>query len=383
MKKILFLFAAIISLASCETDVDLNAPYKSTTVVYGLLDPIQDTQWIKINRTFLGDGNNLDYASIRDSNEYKLDEFNSLTVTELVDGDVSNTFNLTAIEISNKSINGIFYGPTQTVFYFVKPGGLNQDARYRLNLDFKDREDVSAETAMVRPADVSFFNEIAIATLGREIRLASVSTSSTFSFETYNGSFFPDESAPFYEVALRMRFKEKTYSDASHTVLLSERPITVEYNAGTFTKDNTASNGRINFSISGEGFFNVLSTTLKSDDNIVYEIGEVDDLPFPGTEAFDLVLYIGGDELYTFFQVNSPTTGVVQERPTYSNIRNGLGLFSSRSSRGIFGLPIATTNPGLVPNFANLLALRFSNQTQNITFCDPGGESTDIIPLCP
>jgi hypothetical protein len=299
-----------------------------------------------------------------------------------VDGVITNTFNLTAIEISNKSINGIFYGPTQTVFYFVKQGGLNDEARYRLNIDFKDLEDVSAETELVQPTEVSFFNEIAISSLGREIKLASISTSTTFSFDTYNGSFFPDDSAPFYEIALRMNLTEKTYTDASHTVLLSERPVTVEYNAGSFTKDNAATNGRISFTINGEGFFNVLGTALKSDDNVVYQIGEVDDTPFVGTEAFDLVMYIGGDELYTFFQVNSPTTGVVQERPSYSNIRNGIGLFSSRSSRSIKGLPIATTNPAIVPNFANLLALRFSSQTQNITFCDPGGESIDIIPLC-
>lgn len=79
MNKIFSLSAiAAISLAflsSCETDVDLTAPYASTTVVFGLLDPQADTQFVKITKTFLGDGNLNDYAMIRDSSEYKWKNF--------------------------------------------------------------------------------------------------------------------------------------------------------------------------------------------------------------------------------------------------------------------------------------------------------------------
>jgi hypothetical protein len=50
-----FLTVIALLVAGCSTDVDLNAPYKSTTIVYGLLDPIADTQWVKINKTFIGD----------------------------------------------------------------------------------------------------------------------------------------------------------------------------------------------------------------------------------------------------------------------------------------------------------------------------------------
>lgn len=82
-KSLVALFTiSIIAIQSCTTDVDLNAPYKSTTVVFGLLDPDSTLQWIKINKTFLGDGNNLDYAQIRDSSEYRWEEFKSLVLEE-------------------------------------------------------------------------------------------------------------------------------------------------------------------------------------------------------------------------------------------------------------------------------------------------------------
>ena len=85
MKQTIFPFLVLaILFTSCETEVDLNAPYKNTTVIFGLLDPdyngdnvisVQDTQWIKINKTFLGEGDNNNYAAVRDSSEYTDDDF--------------------------------------------------------------------------------------------------------------------------------------------------------------------------------------------------------------------------------------------------------------------------------------------------------------------
>ena len=61
------LVAACMALTGwwgCSTEVDLTAPYDSLPVVYGLLEVDADTQWVKINRTWLGDGNQLVAAQI-------------------------------------------------------------------------------------------------------------------------------------------------------------------------------------------------------------------------------------------------------------------------------------------------------------------------------
>ena len=39
---------------------------------------------------------------------------------------------------------------------------------------------------------------------------------------------------------------------------------------------------------------------------------------------------IGAQDLKTYIDVNQPFSGIVQERPVFSNIDNGVGLFSSR-----------------------------------------------------
>jgi hypothetical protein len=42
-----------------------------------------------------------------------------------------------------------------------------------------------------------------------------------------------------------------------------------------------------------------------------------------------LYLYAGGEDLFTYVEVNQPSIGIVQKKPEFSNIDNGLGIFSS------------------------------------------------------
>ena len=37
-------------LSSCETDVELEAPYKNTPIIFGVLDFTADTQFVRINK---------------------------------------------------------------------------------------------------------------------------------------------------------------------------------------------------------------------------------------------------------------------------------------------------------------------------------------------
>jgi hypothetical protein len=73
MKNILislnFLF---LLLVSCSTDFDINETWKDTTIVYGIVNQNDSITYIKVNKAFLGDGDALMMAQIRDSNEYSI-----------------------------------------------------------------------------------------------------------------------------------------------------------------------------------------------------------------------------------------------------------------------------------------------------------------------
>ena len=68
--------------AACSTELEVSAPYKDITVVYGVLstratDGVSDEtrHYVKINKAFLGEGDALVYAQIPDSTEYDDPDF--------------------------------------------------------------------------------------------------------------------------------------------------------------------------------------------------------------------------------------------------------------------------------------------------------------------
>ena len=74
MKNIIYFLLAVTGftcLSSCEEDFKITAPYKETTVIYGLIDPNSSTQYIRINKTYLGEGNLTEMAKQNDSINFK------------------------------------------------------------------------------------------------------------------------------------------------------------------------------------------------------------------------------------------------------------------------------------------------------------------------
>ena len=117
MKKtclsILSLLSFVLLFNACSTDVDLYADYKDITVVYGLLDSDKDTNYVKINKAFLGPGNALEIALIADSCNYpykldaKINEYRASVGSN--DYQKTRTLQLDTITIHNKDQEGFFY----------------------------------------------------------------------------------------------------------------------------------------------------------------------------------------------------------------------------------------------------------------------------------
>src|SRR5687768_5241961 len=67
-KSTLTLLAGISLLVSaCDNEIELNAPYKEIGVIYGLINPAEDTVRVRIQKAFLGEGNANVIAQITDS----------------------------------------------------------------------------------------------------------------------------------------------------------------------------------------------------------------------------------------------------------------------------------------------------------------------------
>ena len=132
-------------VVGCSTDIELNAPYDRTPVVFSLLDAAQDTQWVRINRTWLGDGNQFDAALIADNSEYPAEAL-TVHIQERLGGTVTSEWALVDTVIENKSDDGIFYAPEHQMWYFVPEGGLDTYAEYDLSIAIDEEPEVVSST---------------------------------------------------------------------------------------------------------------------------------------------------------------------------------------------------------------------------------------------
>ncbi|MBL4656314.1 MAG: hypothetical protein JKY33_10880 [Bacteroidia bacterium] len=71
MKKTSILLLGLLTMFSaCETDFEVNAPWKDITIVYGLLNQNDSVHFIKITKAFLVEGNALDTAQVAGYSQY-------------------------------------------------------------------------------------------------------------------------------------------------------------------------------------------------------------------------------------------------------------------------------------------------------------------------
>ena len=99
-----------------------------------------------------------------------------------------------------------------------------------------------------------------------------------------------------------------------------------------FSQDLVSDNEEI-LTIEGEVFFNFLSINLTKDDTKKRNFIDI-----------DVVMTVGSEDLETYINVNKPITGIVQERPHFTNINNGIGLFSSRFTKVRYNFPLTSSS---------------------------------------
>ncbi len=315
MKRIIFcsIVSITLLLSACSTDLDVIGDYKETLVVYGLLDQAQDTQYVKINKAFLGAGDAYTYAQIKDSTQFV--NALSVVINRIKNGVTIGT--ATLLPTPNKPKDpGIFYSLDQTnaIYSFVNKVGagvnfLNTDSEYELVV-------TNSETGTVVTSKTSLISDIS-----GFINPTPVGT--TFSFVIagpypnypFNVIWNSAKNARLYQVILRLHYKDSIAGTSIDKIL--------DYTLPVMKTENLTGGKEMDVYMKGRDFFKYIGNNLSDYSGLIKRTaGNV-----------DLLLVAGSDELSSFIDVNTPSTGIIQERPEFTNITNGLGLFSARLNR--------------------------------------------------
>ncbi|HQV01358.1 MAG TPA: hypothetical protein PLO59_09380, partial [Bacteroidia bacterium] len=116
-------------LNGCKNDIDITADYKETSIVYGLLNPSDSVQYVKIYKTFLGDANAYEMAASTDSFYHQ----NVLDVT--IERWKNNTLAGIIQCVRDSSIlmdSGIFANAPNITYKTINNDSIYADSDYRL-----------------------------------------------------------------------------------------------------------------------------------------------------------------------------------------------------------------------------------------------------------
>lgn len=281
---------------ACSTDVDLYADYKDITIVYGVLDADADTNFVKINKAFLGPGDATHISQIPDSSNYpgKLDA----RIVEYVNGDINRELILDTITIHDKD-SGDFYAPNQLLYYTTEQIHAGSSYEYKLIIN-KTNDTVTATTKVVGGDGFNVYTGI--------MNFSSTATSGVV-------KWYPASNAAMYNVTFRFEYTEVLSGDSTNKDM--------EWSLGTFAiNDLTMEEGCFCVPYEPTAFFNYLRNDLGAD-TITSSKRYVG--------PFHITIAAGGTELYNYISVNEPSSSIVQSIPEYTNINGGYGVFSSRT----------------------------------------------------
>jgi len=299
-KLILLGIIFIPVLYSCKKELKVNADWKDVTVVYGLLDQIDTIHYIKITKAFLGSGDAMEFAKIPDSSNYpdKLD----VQVEEWNGSTLLNTWTCDTVTIHNKEAgDSIFYFPDQLVYYFR--GDLSSENQYKLNITNKQTgKIVSSQTMMIYPFTIEKPNSFLPVNYvpGLKVEL----------------KWYSAKNGKRYQIALRFHYLESLKSDTSQK----------SFNAidwvifSNIQSLNNQGGELLDYYFPADGFYSFLGSHIPVNPDVNR-----------AARSVDYIFSVASDDLNTYMEVTEPSYGIIQERPAFSNITNGIGLFSSRT----------------------------------------------------
>lgn len=312
MKKLTVVLAVVLiiaGLSSCETDFDVTAEWKDIPVVYGLLDQNDSVHYVKVNKAFLGDGNLLEYAQNQDSSLY--DDI-KVIMEEIDDGELRRAIQMDTATIHNKD-SGAFFYPDQILYTTGTENAiyLNKNYSYRLKVIDKPTNNVKA-SASTNLVHGMVLTQPRI-TPNMEVHFPDYGTKSVEWLSAVNGTR--------YQVKIYFNYEERMKNGNTVRRTLTWNPFEVQQ-----IKDTTGGK-EMKTAFENEAYYDFIA------ENVPYEDTDKEEqVNLRVAKNFTFEVSVASQVFDKYMEIYQPSESIVQYRPEYTNISNGIGLFSSRTA---------------------------------------------------
>ncbi len=305
--------------SSCENEIEINAPYEDVALVYCLLDADSTRHYIKINKLYQSLGDAEELAKDRSAQEY---EFLNGYLVELNDDGTENMavrYPLQETDTIPKD-SGLFYYPDQTVYYVDGP--LNESKSYKLFFTKPNGENVEATTRLIRKTDIPMQG-----TGGYRVNgISFVGPNGVKSSEKF--TIVGPINSKIVEFIIKFRYQDVYVGGGRSPIKTVEIPV------GNFTfttvRETEDEESLIEVFFNPEVFYKSIGDAvpqITGNENPAIDKRQ----PLSDT-AIVLDLSFADEELYTFIEVTKPSTSLLEDKPPYTNVDNGIGIAASRTN---------------------------------------------------
>jgi hypothetical protein len=306
MLRISIILAILFTFFSCSNDFQLTENGKEIPVVYGLLSQADTAIYVRIEKTFLNEEIEPKILS-QDPNNFYFDNI----VVELTNIKTLKSYTLKKVDGNKEGYprdNGVF---AQSPNYLYKlhsneivGGKLGDNVEYELTVKLEDGSVLTKARTIVLRA----MSEKDITSPG-----ASASLAIDYS-KDLNIGFRADPKAFIHDLFLYIYYTEEKNGNVEEKV--------IKWNMAKNFEANQPNNLNINFAINGRVFYEFLKSNLTEDQFVNRFL-----------KSASIEIASGGLEIRDYVNIVQANLGITSsgEVPTYTNIENGIGLFSSRT----------------------------------------------------
>ncbi|MFK8009963.1 MAG: hypothetical protein AB8H03_26655 [Saprospiraceae bacterium] len=332
MKKI-FLFIAVIVSAifypSCSNDIDLTSEWKDIPIVYGLISKSDSANYIRVEKAFIDNKiSALDLAQIPDSLYY---DNISVQLRSLNPNDPV-TYNLNRVDGNLKGFvreDGIFANAPNYLYELVLPVGeeLKGAEEYELVLNRGDNTDLVTATALI-------VDDIDIRDPDSDPSTADAINWEQFGLKVgWRGS----NGAQIFDVTIFLNIEEKDQSNPANDKIVTLE-WKIEENLPAIYVNNQV---RMDTRLNKIDLFQYLSNRLEVNPSMTRKF-----------LSFDVLVTGGGEALNDYISTGNANTGITSTQviPTYTNLSEGYGIFSSINSQFQEGYVLSSSTIDSIQN---------------------------------
>jgi hypothetical protein len=333
--SILLALGILVSVASCDNELDVTAEYKEIGIIYSLINPGEAEHVVRIQKAFLGDGNALVMAENPDSTYYG--DILDVKLIQIKNGAEITTIPLTRFTGQDKEEGDFPVSPN--ILYKTNGEVLDKSSEYKIVVkNLETGNEFWAQTVLVDTVKIVKPS----VTNNSDIRWVIKNGNNPAEYNDVIIEYAVSSKAEIYSYTIRFNFIETNVSNGQ----ITSKSIDWVFGNDYVFETNGAPN--ITHAINGEDFYRFVAQKLNPDNTVQRTAG-----------TLDFIVSGGSEVLANYININSSTTSILTTIPLYTNVNNGLGIFASR---------FVTTSPNKPLGVFSLDSLKNGKYTKDLGF---------------